>query len=74
MNTTMAVYGIKDPISALTHFFGIFCAIAGLIILLFATEGASLPVASFSIFGGCAIGLYLCSTLYHLLQLSEKVR
>ncbi len=57
-----------------THFIGFCLAIVGLVLLL----GKSLHpfnmmhVVTFSVFGGGMILLYLASTLYHWLPLSEK--
>lgn len=64
----------RDPISGLTHFFGILLAIAGLIALLSRTYGPFTVwhTVSFSIFGGAMIFLYTFSTLYHWLPVSGK--
>ncbi|MCD4692606.1 MAG: hemolysin III family protein, partial [Calditrichales bacterium] len=64
----------RDPISGLTHFFGILLAIVGLIALLSRTYGPFTVwhTVSFSIFGGAMIFLYTFSTLYHWLPVSGK--
>jgi len=64
----------RDPISGLTHFFGILLAISGLIALLSRTYGPFTVwhTVSFSIFGGAMIFLYTFSTLYHWLPVSGK--
>ena len=64
----------RDPISGLTHFVALCLSIVGLIILLTVPIHSSdlLHVVTFSIFGGGMILLYLASTLYHWLPLSEK--
>lgn len=56
-----------------THFIGILAAVAGMVILLVATEtGKTTHVVSFSIFGAAMIMMYTSSTLYHWLPLSSK--
>ncbi len=68
------VKSFRDPISGLTHFIGIIFSIIGLILLLTRTfpRTTIYHTISFSIFGGGMILLYLISTLYHWLPLSEK--
>ncbi|WP_034602711.1 PAQR family membrane homeostasis protein TrhA [Maridesulfovibrio frigidus] len=64
----------REPMNGFTHFIGFCLAIVGLVLLL----GKSLHpfnmmhVVTFSVFGGGMILLYLASTLYHWLPLSEK--
>jgi hemolysin III len=64
----------KDPISALTHMIGFFLAIpcAVLLIVQAARYATVWHVVSFSIFGGTLILLYLASTIYHMLPISER--
>lgn len=66
----------RDPVSGLTHFFGLLASIIGIILLIKNAVNYSTPwhIVSFSIFGASLILLYLASSLYHLLPVSEKVR
>lgn len=65
---------LRDPVSGLTHFFGLLISIAGLVILVYLAAKRATPwhIVSFSIFGASLILLYGASSLYHLLPLSEK--
>lgn len=65
---------LRDPVSGLTHFFGLLISIAGLVILVYIAAKRATPwhIVSFSIFGASLILLYGASSLYHLLPLSEK--
>lgn len=62
---------IKEPFSALTHFIGIFLAIAGLVLLVTYAALAGKPwhTACFAIFGASMVLVYIASTLYHWLPL-----
>lgn len=66
----------KDPVSGFTHLFGALLSIAGLVFLIImaATNSTekSWDIVSFSIFGTGLILLYTFSSLYHLLNVSEK--
>ena len=64
----------KDPMSALTHFIGLLLAIPCAIILIYkaAQEATVWHVISLAIFGAAIIMLYLASTVYHMLPISEK--
>lgn len=63
---------LKDPVSALTHFLGIILSIVGLIILINKSADLLHHIAFF-IFGFSLIFLYTASTVYHSLDLSEKI-
>ena len=65
---------VRDLVSGLTHCIGASLSIAGLPILVItaALKGDSYDIVSFSIFGTALILLYLFSTLYHWLNISEK--
>jgi hemolysin III len=65
----------KDPVSAYTHMLGMVLSIAGLVVLVHGAVIHATPrhVAAFSIFGLSLILLYTASTLYHLLDISEKI-
>ncbi|GAB6095405.1 hemolysin III family protein [Desulfatiferula olefinivorans] len=64
----------RDPVSGLTHFIGFILAVIGTVFLIAkgASLGGALHVSAFSIFGAGMIMIYLASTLYHWLPLSEK--
>ncbi|MBU2648290.1 hemolysin III family protein [bacterium] len=63
----------RDPFSGLTHFIGCLLAVLGLVLLVMKAADPIRPwhLATFSIFGAGMILLYLASTLYHWLPLSE---
>lgn len=65
---------MRDPMNGFTHFVGFLLAITGLVFLLIkVVDPVSIPhVITFSVFGGGMILLFLASTLYHWLPLSEK--
>lgn len=65
---------VRDPASGLTHFIGFILAIIGTVFLIIRACDPVKPihVVSFSIFGAGMIMVYLASTLYHWLPLSEK--
>ena len=62
---------LKDPASALTHFFGALLSIVGLGVLVYRASAAGTVwhLVSFPIFGTGLILLYTASTLYHSLRL-----
>lgn len=64
---------LREPVSGLTHLAGFFAAIAGLVLLLVLSSrgGGGWHVLSFTVYGGSLVALYLSSSLYHLLPLSE---
>lgn len=68
------LHKIKEPISCLTHLFGaaagVVCTIA---LLCKAVPFGARYVAPFAVFGVSLVLLYLASTLYHMLAVSEKI-
>ena len=68
---------IKDPVSGFSHLAGAILSVAGLVFLIIYAalfgEGAW-DIVSFTIFGTGLILLYTFSSLYHLLNLSKKVK
>lgn len=64
---------LKDPLSGFTHFIGICLAVVGLILLILESSDPIKPwhLATFTVFSTGMILLYLASTLYHWLPLSE---
>lgn len=63
----------RDPASAISHLIGVILALIGTVFLVNKGSGTGgMPyAASFAIFGITMILLYLASTLYHWLDLSE---
>ena len=70
----MAKCCFKEPVNAISHLSGTILAIIGLVVLviLSVTRASVWHTVSFSIYGGTLILLYLSSTLYHSLRLSER--
>ena len=66
--------GIKDPISALTHFFGFLAGIPILItlVLIASHQFGVIPMLSMAVFGVSLLLLYGASTIYHTLTLSPQ--
>ena len=66
---------IKDPGSAITHFIGMLMAIFAAVPLLIkaATKPDKVYVVSLAIFIVSMILLYAASTIYHTVDVSEKV-
>ena len=65
---------LRDPLSGLTHCIAASLSLIGLVILIVfaAIWGNAYHVVSFTIFGTALLLLYLFSTLYHWLNISEK--
>lgn len=65
---------VRDFMSGLTHCIGAALSLIGLVILIVfaAIKGDAFDVVSFTIFGTGLLLLYLFSTLYHWLNISEK--
>lgn len=65
---------MREPVSGLTHLIGAILSAIGLVLMVYyaASKGTVWHIVSFSIFGGSLILLYTASTLYHLLNISEK--
>lgn len=65
---------LRDPLNGLTHCIGAGLSLAGLVVLIvFASIwGNAYHVVSFTIFGVGLVLLYLFSTLYHWLNISER--
>ena len=67
---------IKDPVSALTHFFGaVLSCVAVVALILRAVElGSTLHIVSFAVFGFSLVALYTASTVYHMIDKPEAMR
>ena len=65
---------LKDPASALTHFFGALLSAVGLVVLIYraSASGTVWHQVSFPIFGIGLLLLYTASTLYHSLRLPTR--
>jgi len=64
---------LKDPFSCISHLIGMILAIIGTIFLIVyaSTNTTAYHIVSFSIYGTTLILLFLFSSLYHMLNLSE---
>lgn len=71
----MFINRLRDPVSGLTHFLGAGLSIVGLVLLLITAlrNGSPWHVAAFSVFGASLILLYSASTMYHWINISERV-
>jgi hemolysin III len=67
-------HGVRDLVSGLTHCVGAGLSLIGLIFLIIwaALYGTAMHVVTFTIFGVGLTLLYLFSTLYHWLNISER--
>lgn len=65
---------LREPVSGLTHLAGAILSLIGLVVMIYyaISVGTIWHIVSFSIFGGSLILLYTASTLYHLLNISDK--
>lgn len=65
---------LREPVSGLTHLLGVFLSVIGLILLVYHAEefGNVTQIIAFSIYGTSLVLLYLASSMYHLLPVSEK--
>lgn len=65
---------VRDFVSGLTHCIAAALSLAGLVILIVfsSLKGDAFDIVSFTIFGVALFLLYLFSTLYHWLNVSEK--
>ncbi len=66
---------LKDPVSGFLHVLGVVLSVAAVVLLLMktaATDGSIWRYIGFSVFGAGLILLYSASSIYHLLNLSDK--
>ncbi|AOT69059.1 PAQR family membrane homeostasis protein TrhA [Geosporobacter ferrireducens] len=65
---------LREPVSGLTHLAGAILSILALILLVYyaVVHATVWHIVAFSIFGASMILLYTASSLYHLLNISEK--
>lgn len=66
---------IKDPVSCITHMFGAVLSVPIMVVLIVQAAFNATPwhIVSFAIFGAALFLLYSASTVYHMLNISEKV-
>ncbi|MDY0059182.1 MAG: hemolysin III family protein [Myxococcota bacterium] len=69
----IALSRLREPVNGLTHLLGFVLAIAGhtVLVTLAAQHATSRHVVAFAVYGATLMGLYLASSLYHLLPLTE---
>ncbi len=67
------ILNAREPANAYTHLAAVLLSIPALVLLIHRSllYGEAIHVIAFSIFGSSMILLYLASTLYHMLPLSE---
>lgn len=71
----MVVEKFREPASGLSHLAGALLSVLALALLLHTgiSNGSTLEIVGFSIFGASMICLYSASSIYHLINASEKV-
>lgn len=75
MNRIKAVLSkMREPVNSLTHLIGALLALVGMILLLYhaITSGRILHIIAFAIFGLSMVLLYTSSSLYHMLNVSDR--
>ncbi len=65
---------LREPVSGLTHLFGVLMSIIGLCFLVNSSidQNSTWDIINFSIFGASLILLYSASSIYHLISANEK--
>lgn len=63
---------IKDPVSGISHLVGFVAAIIGLVILILRSYGNLSSLITMVIYGSSLVLLYGASSIYHLLNTSDK--
>lgn len=65
---------LREPVSGITHLIGAILSAIGVALMIYyaAVRGTVWHIVSFSIFGGSLILLYMASSLYHSLCISDK--
>ena len=65
----------REPVSGFTHMLGAILSVIGLVVLILMSvpNGSIARIIIFSVFGVSLILLYAASSIYHLVQASEKV-
>jgi hemolysin III len=70
--TETARLKLRQPFNGLSHLIGVLLGIAALMVLVSVARGKPWHLSAFAIYGATLILLYLASTLYHSLPLSER--
>lgn len=65
---------IKDPFSALSHWFGAALGVVGLVALVEAGHASPGRMAALTIYGGTLILLFVCSALAHSIRGSARIQ
>ncbi|MGL4608252.1 MAG: PAQR family membrane homeostasis protein TrhA [Trueperaceae bacterium] len=65
---------IHEPVNCLTHLLGTFLSCIGMVMLLHQSWGEPLYFASFILYGFSSTSLYLASSLFHGLKVTQKRR
>ena len=75
IQTVKKQFTLKDPGSAITHFIGMLMAVFAALPLLVKAAASHdfIYILSLAIFIGSMVLLYLASTLYHSLNINEKI-
>ncbi len=65
---------VREPANAFTHLAGVLLSVLGLVLLLHKSvmHGQPVHIVAFTIFGSSMVMLYLASTLYHMLSVTER--
>lgn len=62
---------IREPFNTVSHGLGVLAAVAGLVFLVWQAEGA-LATTAYAVYGSCLVLVYVASTTYHALPVSER--
>ncbi|MGE5680380.1 MAG: PAQR family membrane homeostasis protein TrhA [Bacillota bacterium] len=67
---------LKEPLSGLSHLFGMLLSVAGMLVLIYLSflKGSTIYIIAFTVYGISLILLYSASAIYHLLPLDENGR
>jgi hemolysin III len=71
-STATVRFKLREPFNGLSHLIGAALGIAALVVLVSLARGKPWHVSGFAVYGAALILLYLASTLYHSLPLSER--
>src|SRR5438067_12032467 len=63
---------VREPFNGVSHLIGALLGVAALVVLVCLARGKPWHLSAFAIYGATLILLYLASTLYHSLPVSER--
>lgn len=66
------LFAVREPFNTYSHALGAVLGLAGMVALLFITQGNSAKIAGALVFGLSMILMYTSSALYHALRVSER--